>query len=130
MRETAVSLIPKEELDYLKEDERFIEFITNELTNKISERIIKALEENYDIIPKKPMIQCKDCKHWNTAECHSTVVPDVRKCMTMNVFTDSDQFCKYGERITDNVKNEEVNIYKMIANLEEIQNVLKRSEKE
>jgi hypothetical protein len=97
-----------------------VDIIINELTNKISERIIKALEENYDIIPKKPVVQCKDCKHWNTAECHSTVVPDVRKCMVMNVFTDPDQFCKYGERITDNVKNEEVNIYKMIASLEEI----------
>ena len=34
-----------------------VDIITNELTNKISERIIQALEENYDIIPKNPLIQ-------------------------------------------------------------------------
>ena len=106
-----------------------VEIITNELTNKISERIIKFLEENYEIIPKKPVVRCKDCKRWNTAECHSTAVPNFRKCMVMNVFTEPDQFCKYGERRTDNVKNEEVNIYKMIASLEEIQNVLREAKR-
>ena len=40
-----------------------VEISTNELTKKISERIIQALEANYDIIPKKPMVRCKDCKH-------------------------------------------------------------------
>ena len=50
---------------------------------------------------KDEVVRCKECKHWNTAECHSTAVPDVRKCMAMNVFTDPDQFCKYGERRED-----------------------------
>ena len=95
--------------------DKFIENITNE----ISERIIKFLEENYDIIPKKPVVRCKDCKRWNTAECHSTLVPNFRKCMVMNVFTEPDQFCKYGERRTDNMKNEEVDINKMRVNVEE-----------
>lgn len=40
-----------------------VEIITNELTNKISERIIQFLEENYEVIPKKPAVRCKDCKY-------------------------------------------------------------------
>lgn len=88
--ETAVSRIPKENIDYLKDDEKFIEFITNELTREISERLIKVLEENDEIVIKKPvlkvsgfdgryppsyyveyrktvdwepLVRCKDCKH-------------------------------------------------------------------
>ena len=36
---------------------------TDELIKKISERIIQALEENYEIIPKNPVVRCKDCVH-------------------------------------------------------------------
>ena len=79
--------------------EKIIEFITNKLTQEISERLIQALEANYEIIPKKPVLRtryidaetlqkkvefiknaptadivgvarCKDCKHYlGLAEC-------------------------------------------------------------
>ena len=43
-----------------------VEIITNELTKKISERIIKFLEENYEISPKKPAVRCRECVRHNS----------------------------------------------------------------
>ena len=88
MQETAVSLVPKEEVAFLreKEDKKFFEFITNELSKAISDRLIQVLESNDEIIIKKPvlriseygpldsveykkivnwtpLVRCKDCKH-------------------------------------------------------------------
>lgn len=98
MREITASLIPKVEVDYLKEDrddfKKFIEFITDKLTKDISERLIKALEANDEIIIKKPvlriskylstdfveyrkyvdwepLVRCKDCKYYD---------PEDKKC--------------------------------------------------
>lgn len=88
-----------------------VDIITNELTNKISERIIRALEENYEIIPKKPAVQCKDCKH--REKNHYCLI------WGQPYLCNDECFCSYGERRTD-VKNEEVNIYKMIAHLEKL----------
>ena len=48
------------------------------------------------------IVRCKNCKWWNQAMCHSSVAPDVRLCMCMNVYTDPDQFCKYGEKRVEN----------------------------
>lgn len=47
------------------------------------------------------VVRCKNCRNWNQSDIHSTIVPEVRKCMAMNVYTDPDQFCKYGERRED-----------------------------
>lgn len=110
MQETAVSLIPKEELDYLKEDERFIEFIKNELTRKITDRLIQVLESEDEIILKKsvlsvsdypslhsveyrkildwkPLIRCKDCK-WR----------DESTCLIHGAIWKDNDFCSQGER--------------------------------
>lgn len=113
MRETTVSHIPKEEVDYLKNDIKYIEFIKNELTRRISERLIQVLEENYEIILKKPvleiseyppthsveyrksvewepLVRCRDCKNW-----------DMGVCTKLNRATNLHQFCDFGERRTD-----------------------------
>ena len=71
------------------------EMFTNELTKRISERLIRALEENYEIIPKKPVVRCKDCKHLVRSE-------GVCKVLSNNyeppVYVDDDDFCSRGER--------------------------------
>lgn len=81
-----------------------VEIITNELTNKISERIIQFLEENYDIIPKKPAVRCKDCVHLELlnseqyyARCswHGRLFPSFGKPDTRQ------WFCADGERKED-----------------------------
>lgn len=121
MRETTVSLISKEQIDYLKDDEKFIEFIKNELTRSLSERVMRVLEAEGDIIIKKPvlrvsdyppthsveyrktldwepLVRCKDCKHsdhW---------YKDKRRCFLwheagIDVFEGG--FCSYGERRDD-----------------------------
>lgn len=82
-----------------------VEKLIEDITDEISERIIKFLEENYEITPKKPAVQCKDCKyseHW---------YKDKRRCFLWNeagidVFEDG--FCSYGERGRDvkDIKND------------------------
>lgn len=73
MRETTVSLISKEEIDYLKEDEKFIEFITNELTRSLSERVMQVLETNDDIIIKKPVLRVSDYPPTYSVEYRKTL---------------------------------------------------------
>lgn len=59
--------VPKEEI---------IDFIINKVTDEVSERIIKFLEENYEIIPKKPVVRCKDCM-WFDNSCPIQAVTGV-----------------------------------------------------
>ena len=72
------------------------EDIVNELTKEISDRVIQALEANYDIIPKKPVVRCKDCKHFVRSE-------GVCKMLSNNceppvpVYVGDDDFCSRGE---------------------------------
>jgi len=116
MRETTVSLIPKEQVDYLKDDKKFFEFITNELTKNLSERVMQALEENDDIVIKKPvlrvseyppthsveyrkildwepLVRCKDCKHWCI---HKHL--EIPWCRAMHIDRNAEDFCSDGER--------------------------------
>lgn len=116
MQETAVSLVPKEEVAFLreKEDKKFFEFITNELSKEISERLIKALEDNDEIIIKKPvlriseygpldsveyrktvnwepLVRCKECK-WHTEEA-----PGMVFCSELlGRWVHENFFCAYG----------------------------------
>lgn len=71
-----------------------MEIITNELTNKISERIIQFLEENYEIIPKKPEVRCKDCVHRHQTTCPFLIANAYKT-------SSDDDFCSRGERRTN-----------------------------
>lgn len=89
------------------------EDIINELTNEISERIIQALEANYEIIPKNPVVRCKDCKHLIRSE---GVCGLLSNNYEPPVYVDDDDFCSRGI----DAGKEEANIYKMIAHLENL----------
>lgn len=106
-----------------------VEKLIEDITDEISERIIKFLEENYEIIPKKPVVQCKDCKYG----CVSRDVngSSFRFCNSPfghGLVTEDCGYCSYGEKRTDvkeevninKIKEEVVNINKMIAHLEEL----------
>ena len=100
MKETTVSLIPKEQLDYLKEDEKFIEFITNELTRGLSERVMQVLETNDDIIIKKPVLQVSDYPSTYSVEYRKTLnwEPLVRcKDCSHNEGSDNEPWCRIYE---------------------------------
>ena len=118
MKETAVSLVPKEEAEYfnMKDDKDFINFITDKLTEEISRRIMIALEASGEIVLKKPqlkvseyptehsgeyveyrktvewnpLVRCRNCKSW-----------DVGICTKMNRATNPYQFCDFGEKVED-----------------------------
>jgi hypothetical protein len=119
MQETAVSLIPEEEVAFLreKEDKKFFDFITDELSKAISEKLIQVLETNDEIIIKKPvlriseygplnsveyrkivdwvpLIRCKDCKHYYDEE---------KWCSRLALCREFDEngFCSHGERRED-----------------------------
>ena len=70
MQETIVSLVSKEEVAFFreKEDKKFFEFITNELTKGISERLIQILETNDEIIIKKPVLEVSEYKLLDSVE--------------------------------------------------------------
>lgn len=116
MKATIAKLIPKVEYDYIKEDKKIIELITNRLTNEISEKLIQVIEANDEIIIKKPVLRvseypptyaieyrksvewelltrCKDCKH-STEEA----LPDLRYCTMFYRTVNADFFCACGER--------------------------------
>lgn len=115
VRETAVSRVTKDTATFVKDDEKFIEFITNELTKEISERIIRALEESDGIVVKKPvlkvseypfyveyrktvdwepLVRCKDCMWFNTSACAIRIVDESDK-------PKENDFCSFGERRED-----------------------------
>lgn len=120
MRETTVRHISKEAFDHFNEDKKFIDFITDELTKEISERIIQALEAlapSGEIIVKKPvmsfsefrptcsvefrktvewepLVRCKDCKWFNDLGCAIRIVDESDK-------PKEDDFCSFGERRND-----------------------------
>lgn len=73
MRETTVRHIHKEEMDYIGDDKKFIEFITNELTRNLSERVMQVLETNDDIIIKKPVLQVSDYPPTHFVEYRKTL---------------------------------------------------------
>lgn len=129
-REIAVSRIPKEKNQAFKEDEKFIEFITNELTREISERLIKAIEANDEIVIKKPvlkvsdfdgrypptyyveyrktvdwepLVRCKDCKHCKHSFGYTTEygLYFCLTCVALDRDVDDEFFCSYGERRDD-----------------------------
>jgi len=64
------------------------------MTKEISERIIQFLEENYEIIPKKPVVRCKDCKYFAWFDDEKVD----RWCGIWANKTSEDCFCSYGER--------------------------------
>lgn len=69
----------------------------NELTKEISDRIIQALEANYEIIPKMSVVRCKDCKF-----ARSVSVPfDMNMriiCVKIGLPRGDGEFCSWGER--------------------------------
>lgn len=46
------------------------------------------------------IIRCKDCKHWDISDIHSTICPDNRRCKGIigKIYTAPDYYCAYGER--------------------------------
>lgn len=73
MRETTVRHISKEQYDHFKDDKRFIEFITDELTREISERIIQVLEASDEIILKKPVLMVSEYRPTDSVEYRKSV---------------------------------------------------------
>lgn len=86
LKETAVYLIPKEQLAFVKDDEGLKEHIVAHLSSELAERIMGILEREEEIIVRQsdlrvslymptnsvqyrrqinwsPLVRCKDCKH-------------------------------------------------------------------
>ena len=65
----------------------------NELIKEISDRIIQFLEANYEIVPKKSAVRCKDCVHHKDAPKTTDVW-----CDRLDGLLPKDWFCADGER--------------------------------
>ena len=46
------------------------------------------------------VVRCKDCKHWDAFDIHSTICPNNRRCKGIfgKMYTAPDYYCAYGER--------------------------------
>lgn len=85
-KETAILLIPKEHLAFMKDDKGFKEYIVNRLSSELANRIMGILEREEEIIISQsdlrarehmptnsveykrqinwsPLVRCKDCKY-------------------------------------------------------------------
>lgn len=100
-----------------QEDADVEEQFIDDLAKRISDRVIHALEENYEIIPKKHAVRCKDCVHRHRTTCPFLIANAYKA-------SSDDDFCSRGERRTDDVKNEELDITKIRVNIEEILQIL------
>lgn len=102
MRETTVSLFSKEEMDYIENDKKFVDFIANELTRSISDRLIQVLETNGDIVIKKPVLRVSEYPPTHSIEYRKTVdwEPLIRcKDCIHNEGSDNEPWCNIYECI-------------------------------
>ena len=88
------NVAPKKEM--IKEE------MINELIKEISDRVIQALEANYEIIPRKPTLRCKDCDNWTSLNGREGI------CQVWSDFgishyryTPKDGYCSEGEMRTE-----------------------------
>lgn len=46
------------------------------------------------------VVRCKDCKHWDASDIHSTICPNNKRCKGIigKMYTEPDYYCAYGER--------------------------------
>ena len=88
LKETVISLIPKEQLAFMKYDEGFKEYIVAGLSSRLAERIMGILDREEEIIVRQsdlrvseyipldsveyrleidwsPVVRCKECKYWH-----------------------------------------------------------------
>lgn len=70
-----------------------------EVVKAVTDEVIKELIK----LPPTDAIEvvrCKDCKHWDAFDIHSTICPNSRRCKGIigKMYTAPDYYCAYGER--------------------------------
>lgn len=125
MKETVVRLVPKDRYENIKDDKGVIEQLTDEITKRISEKIIKIVESYGEIIIDKPvltvsedklphnveyreafswepLVRCKDCRYWTTETEPIGIEWEpgeiAHYCCLTNSITRTSDFCNCGER--------------------------------
>lgn len=125
LKETAVALIPKEELVFVKDDEGLKEHIVAHLSYELAERIMGILEREEEIIVRQsdlrvslymptnsveyrrqinwtPLVRCEDCKHNSLNRMSGNTFCD----LGMGLYQPYD-FCSKGERRDDDNDREQ-----------------------
>ena len=122
LKETAVFLIPKEHLAFMKDDSGFVEHIVNHLSSELAERIMGILEREEEIIVRQSdlrvsefmptnsveyrrqitwssLVRCKDCKHRDgeDGQCPLQTTGDPY----LDTYPQNNFYCADGERRED-----------------------------
>ena len=122
LKETAVFLIPKEHLAFMKDDSGFVEHIVNHLSSELAERIMGILEREEEIIVRQSdlrvsefmptnsveyrrqitwssLVRCKDCKHRDgkDGQCPLQTTGDPY----LDTYPQNNFYCGDGERKVD-----------------------------
>ena len=113
-KETAVTLVQKEYLAFLKDDTGFVDHIVDRLSSGLAERIMGILDREGEIVVRQsdlrvseytptnsveyrrqinwsPLVRCKECR-WR----HDDSNPQYLPCTDW--YPQDDFFCAYGER--------------------------------
>ena len=116
-KETLASLISKEELEFLKDDEGFAKFIIKQLSQGLSDKLMTILDKENEVIVRQselnvseykptnsveyrrqiewsPLVRCKDCIHRHQTTCPFLIANAYKA-------SSDDDFCSRGERRED-----------------------------
>ena len=124
MKEEAVAVVSKEQLNFLKQtgqDNDYTDFLVKQLSSQLAERTIQVLLHEREIVASlsdlrveeyniptnsvrysrqfewRPLVRCKDCIH-NPDRSDEVVCPFVYSDGYVEAFPDDDGFCYKGER--------------------------------
>ena len=117
LKETAVCHLQKDYLSFMKDDNGFIEYIVNNLSKELADRIMGILEREDEIVIKQselmvseymptnsveyrrqikwnPLVRCKDCEYYYA---------DEKWCRRLGLCGafDAEGFCSHGERMVE-----------------------------
>lgn len=98
MRETVVRCFSKKDVAVIKEDKRISDYIANSMKNALAERLIKVVEENGDIIIKKPAYRIAELPFANHIEYRKSFdwerLVFCKNCIYFE--PDEDEYCEWG----------------------------------
>lgn len=123
LKETAVCLVPKEQLAYMENNTDFIDHLVKNLSSELVERLMGILEREDEIVVRQSelrvrdfiptnsveyrreiiwdeLVRCRYCKHWDKTWTNDWS-PDYHYCPMIDGVRKGDFYCSDGERRED-----------------------------
>ena len=88
-------------MDDLISRQEAIDVLKRNYPSSCFEELCKAVDIAIKALSEQPeIIRCKDCKHWDIFDTHSTLMPNHKRCRGSmgKIYTAPDFYCAFGER--------------------------------